>query len=1054
MKLGKLLEKAEVSRRGLLKSIGAVAAAASMYGCSKNDDTSYYGPESSLSPTDNLVMDKTMKQCFSSGAYNCGARCVHKLQVKNGRIVKFTSAGDIPREGSAASDESIGENFNDIQYRACVRGYSYIQRLYQPDKLKYPLRWFGAGEEDRGKVECFKRVTWDNAMNAAVEAIAKAVERKAELGYTPLMIKWIGTLSQFDYFMDEKVAPCIHFLGNESTGAVDGAKYDAVGVDALTNNLSDRFNSKFIITWGLDPSRTTYHVAHAHWYNTKAREMGIPVVSITTNYNDSAAIIASGVPGYQYSRGGESKTVDIPGWIPCRPATDGALAAAMAYVIYKNDLYDHSYVDKDNGKSFGFFPGDECISTAPCAVDPGTGQPITDADGNAYSTVSSFTYGHSKNMKSPEDFKDEDGKKFKKDFAYTGARFKVPAGESFSEYLLSLEVDWAGAEVDANTESYLYKQPKQAASVGDASYKSVLNYAERLTGVPADVIEALAFKYAEAESALLDVGGGPQRAWNGFEWVWLMISLAAMTGNIDKAGGGAGFSMMAHPDIAAVGLNPAVTGGLDIGLVAPSGMLGDASLMNAIYIPMNNWAHLVLTGKDRRTAEQFKKDVKRTTSKQKYTDENGQTQYKDVTPVNLENVPDGRHLVEVDVWFMTENNIVTTAENINKNIAAIKKIPTVICLDQVMTPSALYSTIILPVTSHYEKSGTTLEVSTAALFPWEQAIDRLYDTRTDNEIKYELVERLNARIGSTYPSSGYVDAPLGEASLAAFSPSSWYKKATGRADAQFSYEDLVTKGSTQAVIPPEKDKTLVGFRDFNHCIPGKLENSTGKINFWSPLWGKIRKKTRYDVNTKDPVGRDITVDYNGVRNATASYQPHMEGYEKFFQDNDPRKDFTGFKSPLSGDTYRLYYMTNKARNRAHTVLDNVAMIKDEFTQVVKMNPLDAAERGIKDGDMVYVYNDRGCTKLPASVVYQIPPGVVSVEHGAWYRAHPTEKVKVWMQDDITEEFHQVTVPVDIGGAENILTLDVGTTEQYVGQATNAQSGPCEVSLTLPADRRA
>ena len=64
---------------------------------------------------------------------------------------------------------------------------------------------------------------------------------------------------------------------------------------------------------------------------------------------------------------------------------------------------------------------------------------------------------------------------------------------------------------------------------------------------------------------------------------------------------------------------------------------------------------------------------------------------------------------------------------------------------------------------------------------------------------------------------------------------------------------------------------------------------------------------------------------------------------------------------------------------------------------------DAKERGIKNGDLVRVFNDRGQMVIPAIVTEGIMPGVVDVPQGAWY--DPDEN------------------GVDKGGCANILTLD-------------------------------
>lgn len=997
MSLRTLFEKANLTRRGFLKGVGSVVAASTVYGCSKEDSEE----NPIFSYNDNLVFDYEAKPYWSTGPYNCGARCVHKVYAKNGRLLRLTSAGDIPLEGCKPKDEEIGET-GSIQRRACVRGYSYLQRLYQPDRLKYPL----LQTKERGDITGFKRISWEEAFEIAGKAYADAYARKAELGYTPILDRWdmlTSTFTQSSPDNPEVVSnilyPIMMTVGNESTGAADAAKYDCVGVDALANNMADRFNSDFIMTWGLDPSRSTYHVAHAHWYNTKAREKGIPVVVITSNYNDAAAVIASGF-SHSYSVNNISKTVEVPGWIPCRPATDGALAAAMAYVMYKNDIYDKEFVQQ---YCFGFYKNDEVVSTAPNTM------------------LSSLTMSHSKNMKAPNDFTDDAGRQFKKGEPYTGATFRVPAGESFEEYLLSLEVSWAGAAQDTASASYKYKQPQTPAVAGDAVYQKVLAYAAKYTGVKLDYIEALAFKYARPKGAeggvsLIDAGGGPQRAMNGVEWNWLAILLTAMTGHIAKSGGGPAYSMMSQTDVQALGLYD--YGGLSF--MPPSGMLADAYGLNKIHIIMSNWSHLILTGKDYKSRTRFIDDIEYTCGK-------------DLAD-KLRAKGANEKLLEVDVFTIKNGNYMTTAENINKNVEAMKAVrDKVIVIDQTMTPSAVYADLVLPAASHFEQEGMQTQVATAAIFLQEKAINPLFDVKYDNDI----IAGIQAAFDRFAGTSVYKEpAAPSAAGAAAFGPSKFYMNNVGGENRRISMDIMKQQGFDEFVIPPSKPLVPFGTdasKNAPNCILNSLETTTGKINFYSPLWGKIRPKS---------------AESDGFRSATAEYLPNIEGYEKFF---DESGNFTGFHSTISNRTYKLLYMTNKARNRAHTVLDNVAMIKDSFPQTVKMNHIDAAERGIKNGDMVYVYNDRGCTRIPAELTQEILPGVISIEHGAWYRAHPTEKVIVWMNTDPADitKFEARQVPLEVGGAENILTYEVAGTELFVGQATSAQGGPCEVSLTKP-----
>lgn len=58
-------------------------------------------------------------------------------------------------------------------------------------------------------------------------------------------------------------------------------------------------------------------------------------------------------------------------------------------------------------------------------------------------------------------------------------------------------------------------------------------------------------------------------------------------------------------------------------------------------------------------------------------------------------------------------------------------------------------------------------------------------------------------------------------------------------------------------------------------------------------------------------------------------------------------------------------------------------------QQLWMHAEDAAVRGLKDGQMVLVRNDRGQIRIPVKVTDRIMPGVTALSQGAWYRPDET-----------------------------------------------------------------
>jgi anaerobic dimethyl sulfoxide reductase subunit A len=97
-------------------------------------------------------------------------------------------------------------------------------------------------------------------------------------------------------------------------------------------------------------------------------------------------------------------------------------------------------------------------------------------------------------------------------------------------------------------------------------------------------------------------------------------------------------------------------------------------------------------------------------------------------------------------------------------------------------------------------------------------------------------------------------------------------------------------------------------------------------------------------------------------------------------------------------------ITSHFKRRTHTQFESLPWLKELMPQALLMNPVDAKSRGIKDGDLVRVFNDRGVITLPATVTERIMPGVVDLPQGAWYSPDKDG--------------------VDRGGCPNVLTKDM------------------------------
>jgi biotin/methionine sulfoxide reductase len=126
-------------------------------------------------------------------------------------------------------------------------------------------------------------------------------------------------------------------------------------------------------------------------------------------------------------------------------------------------------------------------------------------------------------------------------------------------------------------------------------------------------------------------------------------------------------------------------------------------------------------------------------------------------------------------------------------------------------------------------------------------------------------------------------------------------------------------------------------------------------------------------------------------------------------------------------------ISNQPRTRLHGQLDSGPVSRDSKIhgrEPIWIHPVDAAARGLTDGDIVQVFNDRGACLAGVVITDQIRHGVVQLATGAWY--DPKEP--------------GVPGTLDIHGNPNMLTLDKGTSK--LAQAPASQTALVDIRLFL------
>ena len=92
----------------------------------------------------------------------------------------------------------------------------------------------------------------------------------------------------------------------------------------------------------------------------------------------------------------------------------------------------------------------------------------------------------------------------------------------------------------------------------------------------------------------------------------------------------------------------------------------------------------------------------------------------------------------------------------------------------------------------------------------------------------------------------------------------------------------------------------------------------------------------------------------------------------------------GPEDPLK-EKYPLQLIAYHTKRRCHSQNEENSLLEELDPTALWINPADASARGISDGDMTEVFNDRGIIRIPAKVTRRIAAGTVAVSEGGWYR---------------------------------------------------------------------
>ncbi|GAA4779694.1 molybdopterin guanine dinucleotide-containing S/N-oxide reductase [Actinomycetospora chlora] len=327
-------------------------------------------------------------------------------------------------------------------------------------------------------------------------------------------------------------------------------------------------------------------------------------------------------------------------------------------------------------------------------------------------------------------------------------------------------------------------------------------------------------------------------------------------------------------------------------------------------------------------------------------------------------------------------------QDLNRLARAWQRPETVVVHEPWWTPTARMADVVLPATTTLERD----DIAASSRDPWLVAMKRTLDppgeARHDRAILTALAERLG--IGAEY-TVGRDDA----AALRAMYEQA-RRSAAGHGHALPSFDAFWAVGHHRYDLPAPPPP----FADFRRSPSrARLATPSGRIELFSA--------------TVDGFGYD-----------------DCPGHPTWL----PPASWLG----AATERHPIHLLSPQPGTRLHSQLDMGAVsaaAKVAGREPCVVSRADADARGITDGDVLRVWNDRGETHAGAVVSDDVVPGVALLATGAWYT--PLDPSR-----DGSPELH---------GNPNVLTADVPTSR--LAQATAAQSVLVQVERVTSAPHR-
>ncbi|MCG3179790.1 MAG: Perchlorate reductase subunit alpha [Phycisphaerae bacterium] len=851
----------------------------------------------------------------STHSANCTGSCSWMVYVKDGVMLREEQAADYPR---------INSDLPDYNPRGCNKGACFVEYVYGAQRVKYPLMRKGlrsGNPVDRG-TGLWEKVTWDEALEYVADKLLDNI-----YNFGPDTNNFFSVIPAMSPISFAAGARLCHFVGGVFLSFYDWycdlppGEPITWGVQTEACECADWFNAKYIICWGSNISATRIPDAH---FAYEARYNGAKICIISPDYN------ASSIHADQY--------------LPIAPGTDAMLAMGVARQLLEHNWIDRPYVTEqtdmpllvraDNGKLLRasdlaadgdgevFYLWDR--RTARAVPAPGC-MGLSKSNGRAVAPPAGV-------FPAPAD---EPG----------GAARPVRAegGNIRLDGLdVALEGRWPirlkdGLRVEVTTVFELLKKEL-------ADYP--LDRVADVTGLGATEIEAMARDLGTRKPAMIIHGAGTNHWFHNDAINRAMILLAALTGNVGVNGGGfnhyvgqeriwpeAGFKKLSFPRggakqrwqnttlwtyIHSANRDPHPYGGKPIEQwIRESVGAGWMPLW-----PKNDWSD----------------------------------------PAKVPDLKDPpRKPRAMIIWRANYLNQAKGNEMIFDTL--FKQLDLIVDINYRMDTTALFSDVVLPAASYYEKADLNSTDCHSYMHPFGAALPPQFDSRSDWQIFAALAKKmaeLAAKRGLTpFKDEGKSIGGLG-----------WTRDFTRLYDDWSDNGQLADDVAACNALMADSPETEGMTYDLIRQRPQRF------------------KKTDPHAWTSDI---EPGVAYTPYKHHVVDKKPWrtLVGRQQFYVDHDwflaLAEALPGHRDPVPEDDarYPLYWNTPHGRWSIHsTWRDNRYLLRlQRGVPVVYISPDDARARSIADGDWVRIFNQIGATVCICKVLPGERPGRITMYHG-------------------------------------------------------------------------